>query len=113
MDHPVRMFIEEVRKHNNLYDSSSMLYKDGPMTHNSWSEISRNTGLDVAECMKRWKNLRDKYVRRRKKKAAKSEPGPQRVPPYYSFMAWLEPYVKHRKGDSSYQETVRVVLMSN
>lgn len=113
MDHADKMIIEEIRKYDNLYDSSSRHYKDGQMANNSWREISRSTGLEVTECMKRWKNLRDKYVRRLKRKATKGDPVGQNVPAFYNLMSWLAPHVRHREMDSNYEAKVCAVLLLN
>ncbi|KAM3611094.1 uncharacterized protein V6R79_013322 [Siganus canaliculatus] len=90
--------VEEVKKHEHLYNPSSQHYKDCQMANNSWKEISSNAGLDVAECMKKWKNLRDKYVRLRKKLSTRSgDPGSPKMPAFYNSLSWLEPHVKHRE----------------
>ena len=76
MDQVEERLIEEVRKYDHLYNSSSAHYKDCQMANNSWREISQNVGLDITECMKRWKSLRDKFFRLRKKLAPRSgDPG--------------------------------------
>ncbi|XP_062296542.1 uncharacterized protein LOC134001023 [Scomber scombrus] len=109
MDHVEERLIEEVRKYDHLYNSSSKNYKDCQVASNSWREISRNTGLEVVECMKRWKNLRDKYVRLRKKHATRSgDPGGRRVPAFYPFLSWLAPHVKHRETESNDPKTSSV-----
>ena len=41
---------EEVRKYEHLYNC------------NSWKEISANVGLQVNECTKLWRKIRDKFV---------------------------------------------------
>lgn len=111
MDQADERIIEEVRKYDHLYNSSSRHYKDCQMANNSWREISHNTGLEVAECMKKWKNLRDKYVRLRKKMSTRSgDPGGQKVPAFYHFMSWLAPHVKHRETDSNYEAKVCVYV---
>ncbi|XP_060798155.1 uncharacterized protein LOC132900141 isoform X2 [Neoarius graeffei] len=60
--------------------------------------------MDSIECARRWKNLHDKFVRQRKAMMAKKsgDPGGERVPPFYIFMSWLEPHVKHRKTSSNF-----------
>ncbi|KAM9836054.1 uncharacterized protein ACBR49_019734 [Aulostomus maculatus] len=103
MDQAEERVIEEVRKYDHLYNSSSKHYKDCQMANNSWREISQSTGLEVAECMKKWKNLRDKYVRLRKRMATRSgDPAGQKVPAFYHFLSWLAPHMKHREMDSNY-----------
>lgn len=98
-----RLLMEEVRKHEHLYDCFSPHYKDFEMAAKSWNEISLNMGEHVSECTKRWKNLRDKYVRVRKRLTA-SDPETRerklRVPAFYTQLSWLAPHVKHRNRDS-------------
>ncbi|KAL7404308.1 hypothetical protein ABVT39_012875 [Epinephelus coioides] len=74
--------IEEVRKYVHLYNSSSAHYKDSQMAANSWKEISQNISVDVADSTKRWKNVRNKYIRLRKRLATWSgDPGGEKVVP--------------------------------
>ncbi|XP_069373540.1 uncharacterized protein [Paralichthys olivaceus] len=104
MDQLEERLIEEVRKYDHIYNTTSKNYKDCQMANNSWQEIAQNTGLEVAECTKRWKNLRDKFVRLRKKLATISgDPGSQKVPAFYHFLSWLAPHVKHRETESNYE----------
>ena len=58
--------VEEVRRYENLYNPSTTAYKDAQMTANSWKEISAAVGLDVPECIKTWRRIRDKFVRLKK-----------------------------------------------
>ena len=66
--------IEEVRRYENLYNPSLKSYRDAQMSIkvkvkvfivsiNSWREISETVGLDVQECIKCWRKIRDKFVR--------------------------------------------------
>ncbi|XP_057702311.1 transcription factor Adf-1-like [Corythoichthys intestinalis] len=105
MDEADEMLIEEVRKYDHLYNASSRHYKDSQMARNSWKEIAENTGLEVSECMKKWKNLRQKYVRVRRRMSTRRD-----APAFYHLMSWLTPNVKHRKTHSNYVE--KVVLAS-
>jgi len=101
--------ISEVRKYDHLYNSTLKNYKDSQMASNSWREIAHNTGLEVGKCVKRWKNLRDKYVRLRKKLATRSgDPGGQKLPPFFHALSWLAPFVKHRETETNYEATVCV-----
>lgn len=110
--------ITEVKKYEHLYNSSCKDYKDSKISYNSWREIAHNIGLDATECMKRWKNLRDKYVRRRRKMACRSEdPDERRAPAFYAHLSWLEPHVKHReesklKSQKLSQKTLDLDLQS-
>ncbi|XP_072095034.1 uncharacterized protein [Mobula birostris] len=105
MDQIEERLMEEVRKYVHLYDSSSPDYKDCQMASNSWKEISTNIGLDVMECTKKWKNLRDKYVHEQKRLAKRSrDPGGKKVPAFYLFLSWLAPHIKHWETESNYDD---------
>ena len=66
MDHVEERLAEEVRKCDHLYNMSLTEYKDTQMPCNSWKEISANIGLQVDDCTKLWRRIRDKFVRQRK-----------------------------------------------
>ncbi|CAB1435177.1 unnamed protein product [Pleuronectes platessa] len=95
--------VEEVRRYENLYNPSTSAYKDAQMTVNSWKEISAAVGVDVPECMKTWRRIRDKFVRVKKTtKGSSGDAGGQTVPVFLTFMSWLSPHIKHRKTTSNY-----------
>lgn len=102
---------EEVRKHVHLYDALSPHYKDTQMASDSWREISSVVGMDVVECARRWKMLRDKYVRFHKKMEARSgKAGAKIVPAFYLFLSWLAPHVKHRENTASSADKVQTFM---
>ena len=56
--------------------------------------------MDEKECQKRWKQLREKYVREKKKIEGKSgDPGPTAVScwPLFNKMDFLRGTVKHKR----------------
>ena len=73
------------------------------MTMNSWREISEAVGLDVLECIKCWRKIRNKFVRV-KKTAKGDDAGGQKVPAFFNYMSWLTPHVKHRLTSSNYDK---------
>ncbi|CAL8277587.1 unnamed protein product [Arctogadus glacialis] len=94
---------EEVRNYEHLYDTSLRGYKDAQKANNSWKEIAENVGLSVPECIKRWRSLRDKYVRiQRKMTTSSGDAGGQHKVPALSFLSWLGPHIKHRETSSNY-----------
>ncbi|KAJ8965702.1 hypothetical protein NQ317_006743 [Molorchus minor] len=58
--------VELVARHPALYDASHMEYKDQMMKENIWKEISNEVERSVADCKKRWRNIRDTYMKQRK-----------------------------------------------
>uniref|UniRef100_A0AAV2LDL5 MADF domain-containing protein n=1 Tax=Knipowitschia caucasica TaxID=637954 RepID=A0AAV2LDL5_KNICA len=103
MDHVEERLCEEVRRYVHIYDANSRDYKDAQMTGNSWREISQTLGMDVAECQRRWKLVRDKFVRLKKKMVGRSgDAGDgQKVPGLFHSLSWLTPYVRHRERPTS------------
>ncbi|CAB1458236.1 unnamed protein product [Pleuronectes platessa] len=97
--------VEEVRKYEHLYNPTASTYKDAGSTANSWSEISATVGLDVPECIKTWRRIRDKFVRVKKTTKGRSgDEGGQKVPDFFIFMSWLMPHIKHRKTKSKHDK---------
>ncbi|XP_062238945.1 uncharacterized protein si:dkeyp-38g8.5 [Platichthys flesus] len=93
--------VEEVRKYEHLYNPTASTYKDANITANSWREISAAVGLDVPECIKTWRRIRDKFVRVKKTTRGRSgDAGGQKVPDFFIFMSWLMPHIKHRQTKS-------------
>ena len=46
-----------------LYDKKSSDYKNGLLRQRVWAEIAKELGLDPKQTMKRWKDIRSKYVK--------------------------------------------------
>ncbi|XP_076004479.1 uncharacterized protein LOC142998387 isoform X2 [Genypterus blacodes] len=103
MDLIERRLAEEVRKYEHLYDTSSRKHQDYQVVVNSWREISAHVGLDVRECMRKWKYVRDKYVRVQKKVRRGGKPG-SKVRAFAVFLSWLEPHIKHRSMEINYED---------
>ncbi|XP_042912539.1 uncharacterized protein [Parasteatoda tepidariorum] len=59
--------ISEIKKRPNLYNVRSKSYKDLVLKNNLWLEIEKETGIAVDTLKKRWKTIRDYYVRNKKK----------------------------------------------
>ncbi|KAF7661927.1 hypothetical protein LDENG_00249930 [Lucifuga dentata] len=67
---------------------------------NTWKEIGKDLSEHPTVCMKRWKAIRDRFVRLKKKMIAikHGEDSSERhsLPLYYTQLSWLHGYVKHR-----------------
>ena len=101
--------VEEIRRYENLYNPSLSTYKDSQMTANSWKEISAAIGIEVKECIKRWRRIRDKFVRLKKTtKCSSGDAGGQTFPASLNFMSWLNPHIKHRETTSNYDTKVNI-----
>ncbi|XP_068448349.1 uncharacterized protein [Clinocottus analis] len=100
---------EEVRKYEHLYNPSLAEFKDTQMAVNSWREISANLGMQVEECTRLWRKLRDKFVRQKKsmRSSRNGAGGRKHVPALYHSLLWLAPHIKHRKTSSHYDKAPR------
>ncbi|XP_077385816.1 uncharacterized protein LOC144023810 [Festucalex cinctus] len=98
MDPGEKKLCEEVRKCMNLYDASSPNYKDIQMAAKSWRSISVAVGLEMIECQRRWKVLRDRFVRM-KRKGGKSGKAANGTADFYNLMSWLSPHIRHRESE--------------
>uniref|UniRef100_A0A8C6M8E4 MADF domain-containing protein n=1 Tax=Nothobranchius furzeri TaxID=105023 RepID=A0A8C6M8E4_NOTFU len=88
MDQFEERLAEELRKYEHLYNPSLNNYKDAQVIYNSWKEIARILEMDVEQCMKKWRSMRDKFVQA-----------------FYVMLSWLEPHIKHRATSSNFKVT--------
>ncbi len=89
-----RILAEQVRRHRHLYDPNLRHHSDLHLIQKAWNKVAAATGKDEEECRKVWKNVRDRFVRIKKKVHARSSD-----PSSYKIMAelgWLTQFVKHR-----------------
>lgn len=87
---------ENVRRHRIIYDPNLHDHGDLELTQSAWNDISAATGKNEAVCRKAWKNLRDKFVRiKRKIHTNSKDPGSYRK--IVAELGWLCQYVKHRE----------------
>lgn len=78
------------------------------MAQNSWREIADVLGKDPHFCRKSWKNLRDRFVKAKKRAQGKSgDPGgSQLVSPILNELGWLSQFIKHRETDTNFESEV-------
>ena len=96
-----------VRIHEHIYQNNHRLHADKYAVDNAWREIAREVGAEVGDCQKRWKTIRDRYVRNRRKwqKANKSGAGASsyEFSPILTQLSWLSDFIKHRAGENNYE----------
>uniref|UniRef100_A0A671RTL2 MADF domain-containing protein n=1 Tax=Sinocyclocheilus anshuiensis TaxID=1608454 RepID=A0A671RTL2_9TELE len=89
-----------------LYDTSLESYSDLNRKNEAWKRVSEIVGL-VDECRKKWRDLRDVYVRERREEkkrktgAAATQKHPWR---YYHIMSFLLPFVSSRPTSGNMEE---------
>ena len=93
--------IEAVRSFPCLWEVSSKDYKDSRARDNAWKSVAERVGGTPEVCSKKWKNVRDKYVRELKKLRKKRKTGEEGPPPtctwaYFPLLNFLNSSVKHR-----------------
>ncbi|KAL2085757.1 hypothetical protein ACEWY4_019077 [Coilia grayii] len=81
-----------------IYDTALPTYKDVDLKRDAWLKVAQLVGRPEDECRKRWKSLRDQFVKERKKcrEASRSGAGgntPPKwryipVPPTPHFQGW-------------------------
>ncbi|XP_042359885.1 myb-related transcription factor, partner of profilin-like [Plectropomus leopardus] len=83
--------------HPELYDSSCPLYRDRNKKDQAWVSVSEVCGLSVEQCRKRWKSLRDTYIReRRKVPRSGAAAGTAKRWKYLGVLSFLDPFVAPR-----------------
>ncbi|KAJ8277494.1 hypothetical protein GJAV_G00075770 [Gymnothorax javanicus] len=109
---------EIVKGHVHLYDRSRRDYDYFKKAAISWKEIARKLGKDPRSCKVAWRNLRDKFVKTKKKlkRDSRLSGGAQVTPKLCLQLSWMDSYVRHRPGrshlpyleeDFSYDESVK------
>ncbi|XP_001867033.2 uncharacterized protein LOC6050421 [Culex quinquefasciatus] len=88
--------IEQVKLHPVLYDKSMKAYRKPGATDSAWSEIAQAFGVKVEDCKKRWKSLRDTFIKYyRQEILAATMPGMKRKKwVYYELMSFLRSHVE-------------------
>lgn len=106
---------EQIALHHNLYDPGHKYYKNPHVSIKSWQEIAAALQTEPDKCREKWKQLRDRYVRAKKKFTSKSgQPArPARTPPLLKSLSWLDGYVKHRNAVTRYTIEVRDAITSS
>ncbi|KAM8740061.1 uncharacterized protein AB9X84_020054 isoform 1-T1 [Acanthopagrus schlegelii] len=99
MDSVQRKVAAQVRLHKHLYDSSMREHKDSEMIANSWREIADNLGEEEAFCRRLWKNIRDRYVKAKKRSHMKCSVLGGVAPPILLELGWLAQFTRHRETD--------------
>ncbi|XP_076867498.1 uncharacterized protein LOC143518698 [Brachyhypopomus gauderio] len=91
--------IKSVCGHPELYDSTSNEYRSNEKRVAAWNRVGASVGLSAHECRRRWKSVRDRYIReRRLSKLTKEEGG--RVLGFWCHresLTFLNPYIRERQ----------------
>ncbi|XP_040565344.1 uncharacterized protein [Lepeophtheirus salmonis] len=88
-----KILASEIQKYDLIYNTLSSEYKDVKMTELAWKKIGKEMYLTPFECKRRWKNMRDRYVRMRKTMG-------HGVPEIFECFSFLNPYIKHKEVEA-------------
>ncbi|XP_046402150.1 transcription factor Adf-1-like [Ischnura elegans] len=99
--------IEEVRKYASLYDHQHIDFKDYSVKENTWTVIASKLGKNVGDCKKRWRNVRDnylKYKRKHKLRTGSAASAKTSKWPLYRQLSFLDLVKQGRRTQSSITE---------
>uniref|UniRef100_A0A182WH33 MADF domain-containing protein n=1 Tax=Anopheles minimus TaxID=112268 RepID=A0A182WH33_9DIPT len=89
-------FVNEIKKRPILYNMRHKDYKRICMRNQYWEEVAIAMNLSVQECKKRWRSMRDAFLKTiRNKSEAERQSWI-----HYRLLEFMLPYVDFRKGDS-------------
>ncbi|CAL8275060.1 unnamed protein product [Gadus morhua 'NCC'] len=85
------------------------IYRDKNKTNQAWKEIGEEFGLPEKDCKKRWRDLRDRYVRERREASETTASGSaasnRRPWCHAGLMAFIDPFVASRMTTSNMPES--------
>ncbi|XP_055057393.2 uncharacterized protein [Misgurnus anguillicaudatus] len=86
--------------HPDIYDTTSYFYRDRNKKDLAWKKVSEEVGQSAEMCRKKWKGLRDTYLKERKKEMEKrsgSAAGSGKKWKYSAVLSFLDPFVSPRE----------------
>uniref|UniRef100_A0A336LN41 CSON015187 protein n=1 Tax=Culicoides sonorensis TaxID=179676 RepID=A0A336LN41_CULSO len=81
--------IEAIKEHKELYDCNDKNFKRHASRNAAWQKISKQVGLSEAEAKKRWRSLRDGFIKHVKQYDEES----RGTMLHYDILKFLMPYV--------------------
>ncbi|CAL8235460.1 unnamed protein product [Arctogadus glacialis] len=92
-----------------LWNMRIDIYRDKNKTNQAWKEIGEEFGLPEKDCKKRWRDLRDRYVRERRDASGTTASGSaasnRRPWCHAGLMAFIDPFVASRMTTSNMPES--------
>ncbi|KAL1273532.1 hypothetical protein QQF64_026346 [Cirrhinus molitorella] len=89
-----------------LYNVSLHDYRSSERRVKAWREVAASVGLSVVECKRRWKTIRDRYIRERRLCKMRKEEGGRRLHywPHRETLSFLDAHIRKRKRHSEAPE---------
>ncbi|XDV31483.1 hypothetical protein PO909_002475 [Leuciscus waleckii] len=98
------MLIVAVCAYPEIYDTKSYTYRDRTKKEIAWRKISEEVGLSEETVRRKWKGLRDTYVKEKKKETEKksgSGANQEKRWKYSAVLSFLDPFVTPRETSSN------------
>lgn len=86
------MFVREIKKRPILYNTTLKDYKRFSTRHEAWAEVALAMNLSEQECKKRWRSLRDAFMKVVRNKNEEE----QKTWIHYRLLEFLLPYIGNR-----------------
>ncbi|CAL8356345.1 unnamed protein product [Boreogadus saida] len=91
--------------HPSLYDTTMVSYRDRNKKERAWVDVAEDTGFPVDVCRRKWKSLRDRYMRHKKRekegKKSGSAAGTVKRWKFAGVLSFLDPFVTPRETSSN------------
>ncbi|CAL8313939.1 unnamed protein product [Arctogadus glacialis] len=86
-----------------LYDTTMVSYRDRNKKERAWVDVAEDTGFPVDVCRRKWKSLRDRYMRekKREKEGKKCGAGTVKRWKFAGVLSFLDPFVTPRETSSN------------
>uniref|UniRef100_UPI00358EC9F0 uncharacterized protein isoform X2 n=1 Tax=Myxine glutinosa TaxID=7769 RepID=UPI00358EC9F0 len=93
------LLIGEVSKHPSLFDPRNKYYNDSTRRKNVWKTVSKAVDLPAGICQKRWKNIRDAFLKSRRLLQSQGQRNAKQLKPYRlaEQLAFLMPTIERRQ----------------
>ncbi|XP_050084708.1 uncharacterized protein LOC126570768 [Anopheles aquasalis] len=88
------VFVEEVKKRPILYDTGMRQNKRIKLRTEAWHEVSLAVNLSVQECRKRWRSMRDAFLKQVRTKSEEE----RKCWVHYRLLEFLLPYITQRQA---------------
>ncbi|XP_056434738.1 uncharacterized protein LOC130372640 [Gadus chalcogrammus] len=90
-----------------LYDNTLVFYRDRIKKQQAWLVVGEETGIPVEVCRRKWKSLRDRYIREKrseKEEGKKSGSAARTVKKwkFFALLSFLDPFVTTRDTSSNH-----------
>ncbi|XP_034540614.1 transcription factor Adf-1-like [Notolabrus celidotus] len=92
-----------------LYDTSSYFYQNRNKKEHAWRNVSEEVGLSEEQCRKKWKSLRDTYLKERRKDTERrsgSAAGAAKKWKYSVVLSFLDPFVTPKETSGNMAQGV-------